>query len=136
MSKAIPKVEKYMSFGPHSVGTDQTLRAASDLMRENRIRHLPVLNGGKLVGMISDRDLKFALSIEGVDVDGTLVGDIAQEEVYMTSPGSGLDEVVRNMAERRVGSAVVMDHNKVVGIFTATDALRALDHLLSTRLTH
>ncbi len=134
MSKAIPHVQKYMTTTPHSIGYDQTLRTASEIMEANRIRHLPVLHGGKLVGVLSDRDLKMAMGIVGVDADKTTVEDIASEEVYLTSPDAPIDEVARQMSERRLGSALVVDNHKLVGIFTTTDALRALDDLLHTRL--
>ncbi len=134
--KPIPHVSKYMTSNPHSIRVDQTLECASDLMSRYKIRHLPVLEAGKLCGILSDRDVKFALSLEGLDASKTQVADIAREEVYVTPPETPLDDVVRTMADRRLGSAVVVDNGKVVGIFTAVDAMRRLDHLLETRLSH
>jgi acetoin utilization protein AcuB len=52
MSKAIPSVQKYMTTSPHTVGADQTLAHAHSVLREHRIRHLPVLRGGQLVGKL------------------------------------------------------------------------------------
>jgi acetoin utilization protein AcuB len=103
-------------------------------MNEYKIRHLPVLNGGKLCGILSDRDVKFAQSLKGLDIKTTKVGDISHDEVYVTHPDAALDEVVRNMAQKRLGSAVVMSNDKLVGIFTAVDAMMSLDQLLETRL--
>jgi len=134
MSKNIPHVEKYMTTTPHSVGTEQSLQTASELMSKYQIRHLPVLHGGKLSGILSDRDVKMALSLNGVDAEKTTVADIASEDVYLTTPATPIDEVARQMAERRLGSALVVDNHKLVGIFTTTDALKALDELLHTRL--
>jgi acetoin utilization protein AcuB len=57
MPKAIPHVERYMTTSPHTVGQDQKLSQAHKIMRAHEIRHLPVLQGGKLVGVLSDRDL-------------------------------------------------------------------------------
>jgi acetoin utilization protein AcuB len=56
--KSVPTVDKYMTSHPHTIGVDQPLSLAHKIMTEFRIRHLPVLDGGKLVGVISDRDLE------------------------------------------------------------------------------
>jgi len=133
-SKPIPSIQKYMSTNPHSIRLDETLATAQRIMTEHRIRHLPVLDAGKLSGILSERDIKFALSLRGLDMKTTKVGDIAHEEVYVTHPEAPLDEVVRNMAQKRLGSAVVMSNDKLVGIFTTVDAMLSLDHLLETRL--
>lgn len=134
--KAIPTIVKYMTTTPHSIGAEQPLRVAHDLMRGNKIRHLPVLTAGQITGILSDRDVKLALSINGVDPEKTKVEEIASNEVFLVKPDAKLDEVAKTMAEKRIGSVLVVDHSHLVGIFTTTDALRALDDLLHTRLSH
>lgn len=94
--------------------------------KQHKIRHLPVLHGGKLRGVISDRDLKMAFSIRGVDPSTTTIEEIAVEDPFTIEPNAKLDDVVRIMAEKRIGSALVVDNHKLVGIFTTTDALRTL----------
>jgi acetoin utilization protein AcuB len=136
MSKAIPLIQKYMTTTPHSIGRDQTLAKAQGLMSEHRIRHLPVLADGQLVGILSDRDLRLALSLKGVNAESTQVGEIANEEAFLVKPDSKLDEVVQMMAEKKIGSVLVVDHHRLVGIFTTTDAMVALGELLNTRLSH
>lgn len=134
--KAIPTMMKYMTTTPHSIGADQSLRQANELMKEYGVRHLPVLSGGKLTGIISDRDIKLALSLKGVDPEVTKVDEIASNEIFLTHPDSKLDEVAKTMSEKKIGSVLVVDHHHLVGIFTTTDALRALEDLLHTRLAH
>jgi acetoin utilization protein AcuB len=134
MSKPIPTIMKYMTTTPHSVGSDQPLKAAVDMMKEHGFRHLPVLHGGKLKGILSDRDLKMAMGLKGVDATVTKVDEIAIEDPYLIEPSAKLDEVVRNMANQQIGSALVVDNHKLVGIFTTTDAMKAFDELLHTRL--
>jgi acetoin utilization protein AcuB len=95
-------------------------------MRENGVRHLPVLFGGKLVGVLSQRDLYFVETIAGVDTGIDVIADAMTADVFTVGPEETLREVVRTMAKHRYGSAVVVDHGKVVGIFTATDALDIL----------
>ena len=125
-----------MTTTPHSVGREQTLAIAQGLMNEHQIRHLPVMAEGQLVGILSDRDLKLAMSLRGVDPELCKVGEIANEEAFLVKPDSKLDEVARLMAEKKIGSVLVVDHHRLVGIFTTTDALSALGDLLNTRLTH
>ncbi len=134
MSKPIPTIQKYMTTSPHSIGVEQPLSKAHDVMRELKIRHLPVLHGGKLVGMLTDRDLHLVESLAGVDPTKVKVEDAMATVVYAVPPESPLDEVVDTMAEHKYGSAVIMQNEKVVGIFTTVDVCRALAELLRTRL--
>lgn len=134
MTKAIPTVQKYMTTCPHSVGTDQTLSVAQKMMSDLGIRHLPVLQGGKLVGIITDRDLKLIETFRDVDPHKMKVSDAFVPEPYTVKPSSPLDEVCAIMAENKIGSALVVDNDKLVGIFTWVDALRAFSELMSTRL--
>jgi acetoin utilization protein AcuB len=136
MSKPIPTIQKYMTTMPHSVGSDQTLLTASEMIEEYGIRHLPVLKGGKLQGILTDRDIKLLRSLEGFEADELAVEEAMTEEPFCVGPDANLDEVVLTMAEKKYGSAVVVDNHKVVGIFTTVDACRALGQLLHTRLAH
>jgi acetoin utilization protein AcuB len=136
MTKAIPTIQKYMTTSPHSIGTDQPLAKAHEMMRELDIRHLPVLLGGQLVGILTDRDLALIESMSGVDPRKVTIEDAMTSSVYSVEPGTPLDEVVATMGERKLGSAVIMQNGKVVGIFTTVDLCRAFTDLLQTRLTH
>ncbi len=117
-----------------TVSQDDSLAHAQKLMSDNKFRHLPVLDGEKLVGMISDRDVALISSIAGADPHVLKVVDAMTPKPFTTSPKTLIDEVVSTMAEHKIGSVVVMDNNHVVGIFTAVDALGAFAHLLQTRL--
>ena len=134
MSKAIPHVDKYMTPSPCSIGQEQALAQAHKLMRGHHIRHLPVLHGGKLVGMLSDRDLHLIETLRDVDPEKVTVEEAMSPEVYSISPKAPLDEVVREMAHHKYGCAVVEDNGKLVGVFTTVDAMRAFADLLETRL--
>jgi acetoin utilization protein AcuB len=133
--KAIPPVQKFMTYVPKSIGFDQTIAQASDFMKKLRLRHLPVLRGGKLVGILSDRDINLILGFKDVDPSITKVEEAYTQTPYFTSPETPLNEVVAEMAEKKYGCALVMDNEKLVGIFTEVDAFRALAELLETRLT-
>ncbi|MEO8179327.1 MAG: CBS domain-containing protein [Deltaproteobacteria bacterium] len=134
MSKPIPTIQKYMTTTPHTIGSDQTIAKAAAIMTEHHIRHLPVLRGGQLMGVLSDRDVKLIESFRDVDATKTSVEEAMTDQPYTVGPDTPLDEVVSTMAEKKYGSAVVVQNNKVVGIFTTVDACQALSDLLQTRL--
>ncbi len=121
-------VAKYMTPGPHTIGREQSLVAAKQLMHKIHARHLPVLHGGKLVGVVSERDLDVVGALPGsrqLSVEDAMVPD-----VYVISQDDPLDEVAAEMARLKLGSAIVVKGNDVVGMFTAVDGLRALAELL------
>ena len=134
VSKPIPSIQKYMTTLPHTIGSDQSIAKASTMMSEYRIRHLPVLRGGQLLGVLSDRDVKLIESFRDVDVKETRVEEAMTEQPYTVGPETPLDEVVGTMAAKKFGSAVIVQNHKVVGIFTTVDACQALSELLQTRL--
>ena len=121
-------VARYMTRGPHTIGREQSLERARAIMKADRIRHLPVLDGGKLVGVLSDRELGI---FEGIAAGAPLlVEDVMVPGGYVTFEDAPLAVVAAEMAELKVGSAVVMKGGHVVGVFTAVDAFRALAEML------
>ena len=116
-----------------TIGREQTLAEAHRVMREHGVRHLPVLHAGALVGMVTERDLNLIETLRSVDPVLAKVDDAMSEDVFAVNPGASLADVARRMASEKYGSAVVLAGKKVVGIFTAVDALRALDSLLTSR---
>lgn len=119
-----------MSVATQSIGRDQPLLRAHELMRTHHVRHLPVLDGGVLVGIVSDGDLRFIETLRDVDPAEVTVEEAMTPEPYFVPPCAPLGEVVAHMAAHKYGCAVVMDGPKVAGIFTTSDALRALAALL------
>lgn len=119
-------IADYMTPSPHSIGYDQPLAHAHHVMRDHQIRHLPVLNRGHLVGMLSDRDLAFIENLKDVDATKVRVDDAMTPSPYSVSKSARLGDVAKEMAEHRYGSAVVMENDHVIGVFTTVDALRAL----------
>ncbi len=132
--KAIPTVSKYMTTLPHTIGSDQNLIKAEKMMAELRVRHLPVMNGGKLVGILSDRDLRLVESFQDVDPEKVTVEEAYTPEPFIISPTSSLTDVCSEMASKKMGCALVCDRQELVGIFTWVDALNAFSELLTTRL--
>jgi CBS domain-containing protein len=119
-------IESVMTPQPFTIGRDQTLATAHTMMQSHHIRHLPVLERGELVGVLSQRDLYFVENISGVDVSKDHVDDAMSTDCYVVAPQASVREVAATMAERKLGSAVIVEAGRVIGIFTATDALRVL----------
>jgi acetoin utilization protein AcuB len=129
-----PHVSEYMTSGPFAVGPREPLGNARRLMDKYDLRHLPVWSEGKLVGIVSDRDLNFVQTLEHAPPDRITVGDAMTPDPYAPTPDTPLADVVRVMVDRKIGSAVVVDGGQIVGILTATDAMRALLDALGGKL--
>ncbi len=125
-------IENFMTEGPYTIASNRTLEEAHALMRKHRIRHLPVLDSGKLVGMVTQRDLSLVETLKAVNPAKVEVEDAMTEDVFAVEVGTPIAEVAQRMAKDRIGSAVIMKGQMVAGIFTGVDALRALDFLLSS----
>ncbi len=134
MSKPVPPIHKYMSTSPHTIGAEQTIAMASKVMAEHRIRHLPVLHGGRVVGMLSQRDVNVIETLKDVDPNVVTVEDAMSGSPYITDAETPLTVVAAEMAEHKYGSAIVMQANHVVGVFTTVDACRVLAEIFETRL--
>lgn len=132
--KAIPTIQKFMTTVPHTIGAEQSLAKAVKVMNEHRIRHLPVLRGGKLVGILSERDVHLVESFKDVDPEKVTVDEAFTPEPHIVGPNAALSDVCSEMVSHRHGCVLVCDNHKLVGIFTWIDALKAFDELMITRL--
>lgn len=131
MSLPKHKVEDFFTESPISVHADDEVDRAQEIMSSKGIRHLPVTDDGKLVGVLSDRDIKTALGFKGASTKRLKCGDICSNDVYVTHRESPLEVVARELADKHYGSAVVTEKDEIVGIFTTTDACRALATVLT-----
>ena len=123
-------VRAFMTVSPFTIGVDQPLKTAHALMRRHHIRHLPVLRGGALVGMVSERDLELLEVMPGVDARAITVEEAMAGMPYTIDVDSSLEWLATDMCQRRADAAVVTEHGRVAGVFTTVDALRALEELL------
>lgn len=122
----ITRVKAVMTPFPHWIDSSEPLLTARDMMQQFRVRHLPVKEGGELVSIITDRDLKFVMDDRlGLPPrEAMLVREICVYSAYVVDLETPLSDVLLTMAERRIGSAIVTRHGQLCGIFTATDACR------------
>jgi acetoin utilization protein AcuB len=125
-----------MTPSPHVVQSAASLASAQHLMQEAGARHLPVLEDGKLVGILSERDMLFLETLTDVDPSRIPVRSAMQTDVYGVGRDTPLDEVAVTMARHKYGSAVVCSGAEVVGIFTTVDAMRALADMVRRETRH
>ena len=130
--KRNPQVVAFMTPFPYSIDVDAPLAEAQALMRQHHFRHLPVTSAHATVGMLTDRDIKLVLGPDSASPDERelRVRDAYVERPCVVPASTPVAVVARTMAEQRIGSAIVTKHDKLVGIFTVTDACRALAEVL------
>lgn len=130
--KATPTIKTVMTPFPYAIAIDAPIAEAQAFMRKEKIRHLPVIDGGRLAGVVSDRDIKLLLGPEFASPkpEELKVRDAMVESAFIVDLNTPLRQVVSEMAEHRLGSAIVTRNGKLAGIFTVTDACRALAELL------
>jgi acetoin utilization protein AcuB len=116
-----------MTVTPVCISLDADLEDAVKLMQEHGIRHVPVMDGDDLAGVVTDRDLSMIESLLPDDWGQICVAEAMTPEPYTVTPDAPLWEVAKHMAREKFGCAVVTDEqSQVVGVFTTTDALRVL----------
>jgi acetoin utilization protein AcuB len=123
-------VRQYMTVAPHTIGAEQPLPRARASMNSLRVRHLPVLHGGQLVGVVSERDIALIETLKGIDPEKVRVEEAMSPWVWSVHPDTPREVVAATMAERKYGCVVVIDGGAVAGIVTTTDIARALAGLL------
>jgi len=121
-----------MTRTPITVTPEDTLLRAGDLLRENRIHHLPVVTKGNLVGIVTGSDLrnfalkKAAAADAGVAmVAGHTIGEIMTRDVITVSPGDTIEDALLLLHRRRFGALPVVEGERLVGIITKADILAA-----------
>ncbi|MEM9301742.1 MAG: CBS domain-containing protein [Pseudomonadota bacterium] len=121
-------IGQVMTAFPVSIESSASLDEATQLMSNNRVRHLPVTRGGDLVSIISERDISLAVVVNrGLQPGQTMtVDEVSAIGLYQVDVGMPLRKVVARMARDRIGSVVVTRHGRLAGIFTAVDACRCL----------
>lgn len=122
-----------------TVNQDEPIRRPWELVEEKKLRRFPVMEGGKLVGIITDRDLRNATASSVVLtekryhdflLDNVKVESVMTPNPVTVSPDTDLKEAARKLLEMKVGGLPVVEGDRLVGIITETDMLDALVELL------
>jgi CBS domain-containing membrane protein len=135
MTPVPSRVRDIMTKDVVTLGHNDTLRTADDLMRLGRIRHLPVVDGdGLLVGIVTQRDLfhsgllralGYGAHAQRKALDDLAVKEAMRNDVVTTSSDAPLAEAAKTMFERKIGCLVVLEGDKIAGILTESDFVRA-----------
>ena len=133
--KKMPIVGAAMTSFPYFVESDDPLGRLEKLMDERGIRHLPVQEKGKLVGIVSERDLHHRLprSLAPEEKARLRARDIMVVNPYVVAFNTPLNEVVAQMARRHIGSAIVIRRGKLAGILSAIDVCRIFAEYLDNQ---
>ncbi len=127
-----PTVAQFMTTNPATAESGLRLADAQERMYLNNIRHLVVHENGRLRGLLSTRDSALALAVSG-DSKKLTVADAMSREPYTCAPDTPISKVAEDMEAHRYGCAIVVEGDELLGVFTTTDALRALRALATGR---
>jgi CBS domain-containing protein len=118
-------VRDTMSANPQAVSPDQPVIEAARLMRSEDVGSLPVVEGERLVGVLTDRDITLRVVAEGKDSNATSVGNVLSSDPVTVTPDEGLDEALAKMARHQVRRLpVVEDDRRLVGVLAQADVAR------------
>ena len=133
--RRMPPVAAAMTPFPYYVQADAAVSEGERLMGEHGIRHVPVQDGGRVVGIISHRDLHHLVNpaLPRRDRERIRARDILVPDPYVVEMNAPLDEVVAEMSRRQIGSAIVVRHQRLAGILAVTDVCRVLAEILRQR---
>jgi CBS domain-containing protein len=135
--KKIPQVGSVMTPFPYFVDTDAEIAAVERLMDEQQIHHIPVEQEGRVVGIVLAQDLYHLIDrfLPNTDKSRFRARDIMMAEPYVVSFETPLNEVLLEMAKRRSGAAIIVHHEKLAGILSATDICRILAEIFESEFS-
>jgi acetoin utilization protein AcuB len=136
-------VRSVMSTEVITLARDERLSLANDLMNLARVRHMPVMSGGQLVGIVSQRDLfraaissvlHFRRGAEREWMEKIRVEEVMTKQVVIAGPDWTVRQAVDLMLEKRIGCLPVVEDGRLVGLLSESDCLRLLGRLLADAL--
>ena len=119
-------VRDVMTSNPRTIGRSTTVAEAAQLMKSEDVGSVPITDGDRLVGVVTDRDIVVRAVAEGRDVQSTTVGDIASSDLVTIDPEQSIEEAVRLMGEHQVRRLpVVEEDGRLVGVLAQADIAAA-----------
>ena len=133
----MPTVAALMKSFPYFAQPDDTVAQIDRLMKEHDIRHIPIKQGEQVVGIVSDRDLRWMRSPALLlpDPEEIPVAHVQINNPYAVEITTLFNEVLQEMAERKIGAAVVVKSGELAGIVTVTDVCTALAKVLTAQFS-
>jgi CBS domain-containing protein len=121
-------IRDVMTSDPCTIDADKSVAYAAKMMREEDVGLAPIVEGDKLVGMLTDRDITIRVVAEGRNPDQVKVSEVASKQVVTIDPQQDLDEALRIMAKHQVRRLpVVEEDGKLVGVVAQADIAREGD---------
>lgn len=118
-------VQDLMTSNPKTIESGSSVVEAARIMRDEDVGIVPIVDGGRLVGTITDRDIAVKVVADGKDVQSTTVGPVASRDLVTVDPQQDLDEALRLMAQHQVRRLpVVEEDGRLVGILAQADVAR------------
>jgi CBS domain-containing protein len=114
-------VQDVMTPSPATAIPSQSLADAAKMMKEEDVGSVPVVDGSRLVGVLTDRDIVVRAVAEGKNPQTIQVGDIASPDVVTVRPDDDLDDALRLMAQYQVRRLPVVEHGELVGVLAQAD---------------
>ena len=127
--EAVQRVRAYMTPSPLTITPDLSVADAAERMFANKIRHLPVIEGERLIGMVTERDLAVVDALTARQRQKIPVRQVMRTDPYTCHPDEPIREVVKRMVQHKLGSVVCLEAGRIVGVFTTVDAMRRLVEL-------
>jgi len=128
-------IKDVMTSNPCSIEAEKSVAYAAKMMREEDVGLAPIVEGDKLIGMLTDRDIAIRVVAEGRDPDQVKVADVASKQVVTIDPQQDLDEALRIMAKHQVRRLpVVQEDGKLVGVVAQADIAREGDDMQTGKL--
>ncbi len=120
-------IKHVMTAVPIQLSVGETVQTALGVMQMHEVRHLPIVDGQEIIGVVSERDLLSAQSTHEHsenDNDSPMITKVCSIDKYQVEPDTPLANVLDEMAKQHIGSALISQGGMLLGIFTATDACR------------
>jgi CBS domain-containing protein len=121
-------IKDVMTSDPCTIDADKSVAYAAKMMRDEDVGLAPIVEGDKLIGMLTDRDIAIRVVADGRDPDQVTVGEVASKQVVTIDPQQELDEALRIMAKHQVRRLpVVEEDGRLVGVVAQADVAREGD---------
>jgi CBS domain-containing protein len=119
------RISEVMTSNPKTVEATEPVAAAAKIMRDEDVGIIPIVEGQRLIGTVTDRDIAIRVVAEGKDAQSTTVRDIASTQLVTIDPQQDLDEALRLMAQHQVRRLpVVEEDGRLVGVVAQADVAR------------
>src|SRR5919201_1991303 len=120
-------VRELMTSNPCSIDSDKSVAYAAKMMRDENVGLAPIVEGDRLVGTVTDRDIVVRVIAEGKNPESTMVREVASTDLVTVEPQQDLDEALKLMAKHQVRRLPVVERGRLVGVVAQADVARQAD---------